>query len=324
LEKVITRTYLGVVKRTPEIWDYLYDNPRVLEKTRRLRELIHRWNSPKLATLLDRFKPDAVLCTQAFPCGMIADYKKTFRLGLPLVGTLTDYAPHSYWIYNNVDSYVVPSEETGRRLIASGIVAEKVKPLGIAIDPKFNEPVDREKVIRSLGLDASKPIILIMGGTQGLGPIRELIVALSGFPQDLQLVVVCGTNRRLHRWLSARKRSFKKKLACYGFADNINELMSVAMIIVTKPGGITTAEALSKGLPMVILNPLPGQEAMNTAYLLKEEVAVKAEDTRHCVAVLEELLYNEEKLCAMSLKAKRCSKPRSALDTAQLLVGLTR
>lgn len=324
LEKIINKAYMGVVRRTPEIWDYLYDNPIVLEKTRRLREIIHNLNSPKLKALFDKFRPDAVVCTQAFPCGMVADYKRTYHLELPVIGTLTDYAPHSYWIYNNVDWYIVPSEETGKRLVASGVRADRVKPLGIPIDPKFKDPVNAGAVTGRMGLDRSIPIILIMGGTQGLGPIRELIACLDDASQPLQLVVICGTNRKLYSWLHRREATFRKKVHVFGFADNIHELMGIASVIVTKPGGITTAEALAKGLPMVILNPLPGQEAMNTAYLLKEEVAVKAENVRHCVVILEELLDNEARLRSMNANARKCARPDSALDIVRLLLEAVR
>ncbi|GAG10353.1 unnamed protein product, partial [marine sediment metagenome] len=117
LEKIINKTYMSVINRKPEFWGYLYDNPRILKKTRRLRESIHRHNTEKLKNLIDAFRPDAVICTQAFPCGMVADYKKTFNVKLKLFAVLTDYAPHSYWIYDTVDAYFVPSQETGQRLI---------------------------------------------------------------------------------------------------------------------------------------------------------------------------------------------------------------
>ncbi len=322
LEKVISKAYLGVVKRAPELWDYLYDNPKVVEKTRRLRELIHNVNSPKLRTLLDEFKPDAVICTQAFPCGMIADCKRTNRLTLPLVGVLTDYAPHAYWLYDNVDYYIVPSEEVGRRFVSNGVSAERVKPLGIPIDPKFKEPVERDAVKKKLGLDGKIPIVLIMGGTQGLGPIRELAAALDASPLAIQQVIVCGTNKRMYRRLSKKRATFKKRTIVYGFTSTINELMAIASVIVSKPGGMTTAEAQSQGLPMVLLRPLPGQEALNTAFLLREGVAVKVHDTQHCVAMLRDLLENEDALRSMRQNAKRCSKPDSGHDIAHLLLEL--
>ena len=322
LEKIINKTYMGVVKRTPEIWDYLYDNPNVLRSTQRLREMIHRFNTGKLQNLLEEFKPDAIICSQAFPCGMIADYKKTFNLPTALVGVLTDFAPHSYWIYNNVDRYIVPSEETGRKLIANGIEPGKVAVFGIPIHPKFRERHDALKIMEKLSLAKDIPSILIMGGTQGLGPIRDLVGLLDRSSLKLQVMVVAGTNKRLYRWLSRRAKKFRKKFMIFGYTDNIDELLEISDIIVTKPGGITAAEALTKGVPMLIVNPLPGQEAMNTKYLLEKEVALKSENPEDAVTLLEELLYNKDKLRNMKEKTKAISKPDSSVNIARLVLEL--
>lgn len=320
LEKVINRAYMGVVRRTPEVWDYLYDNPKVLRSTQRLRDAIHRLNTGKLKVLISDFKPDAIVCTQAFPCGMIADYKKSVGQDIPLVGVLTDYAPHSYWVYNNVDKYVVPSDETGRKLIEDGVDPRRVESFGIPIDPKFQARPDKGHLCDKLGLDKDRPCILIMGGTQGLGPIRNVIRMLDMSHLDLQIIVACGTNKKLFRWL--KSRHFRKKVLVYAYAENIEELMSVSTIIMTKPGGITTAEALATGAPMLIISPLPGQEAMNTRFLLREGVAVKAESPQDAVVMLEELLYNKDKLKAMSTRARSISKPDSSVRTARLVLEL--
>jgi len=322
LEKVINRAYIGVIKRTPEIWDYLYDNPSVLKKTQRLREIIHQFNTGKLKLLMDEFKPDVVVCTQAFPCGMVADYKKSFNLNIPLVGVLTDYAPHSYWIYNNVDRYIVPSEETGKKLIANGVDAAKVVPFGIPIDTKFCKTADRAKICAKLDINIHAPCILIMGGTQGFGPLKEVVRQLDRSYLNLQIIVATGTNKKIHGWLVSRH--FKKKVLSLSYAENIDEWMEIATVIITKPGGITTAEALAKGLPMLIVNPLPGQEAMNTVFLLKEEVAVKAENPEDVVILLEELLYNKHKLRTMREKARAVSKPDSSTKIAKLILELAR
>ncbi len=130
LEKVINRSYIGIIKRRPEVWEYLYDNPVIFHKVKKWRQLIHRFNSPKLRYLLDNFKPDAVICTQAFPCGMIADCKPA---DIPLIGVLTDYMPHSYWLNERVDFYVVSSEKSEQRLKQGGIEEERIKTLGIPV-----------------------------------------------------------------------------------------------------------------------------------------------------------------------------------------------
>lgn len=322
LERIINQTYMSVVKRTPELWDYLYDNPKVLKNTQRLRAMIHRFNKGKLKTLLEEFRPDAVVCTQAFPCGMIADYKKTFSLTMPLIGVLTDFAPHSYWVYNNVDRYIVPSRETGRPLIDNGVSPERVVDAGIPIDPDFMKPSDQRATYARLALDPGIPCILVMGGTQGLGPIQELVRLLDRSRTPIQVVVATGTNKRLYAQLSRRARQFRTPIRVLRYTETINELMDIAKIIITKPGGITTAEALAKGVPMLILNPLPGQEAMNTRHLLKEGVAIKAANPDDAIVLLEELLYNTAKLRAMSEQARALSKPASAVDIARLVLGL--
>ncbi|MDO8524862.1 MAG: glycosyltransferase [Candidatus Omnitrophota bacterium] len=320
LEKIINQAYMGVVKRTPELWDYLYDNPKVLKHTQGLRDMIHRFNTGKLKTLLDDFKPGAIVCTQAFPCGMIADYKKTLGLAIPLVGILTDYAPHSYWIYNNVDYYIVPSKETGDKLVADGIDSSKIREFGIPIDAKFQNSPDRGDLREKFGLDKTKPCVLIMGGTQGLGPIKEIVRRLDRSGLDLQLIIPCGTNKRLYKWLKPRR--YQKKTLVLSYAANIDELMQASDIILTKPGGITTAEALSKGLPMLIINPLPGQEAMNTKFLLEEGVAVKAGSPEDAGILLDELLENKNKLKAMSDKARSLAKADSAANVAKLVLEI--
>lgn len=322
LEKIINQAYMGVVKRTPDIWEYLYDNPKVLKNTQKLRAMIHRFNTGKLKFLLDEFKPDVIICTQAFPCGMIADYKKSLNLQIPLIGVLTDYAPHSYWVYNDVDKYIVPSAETGKKLIENGIDPAKIEEFGIPIDPMFCDGHGKEELCDKMGIDQDIPCVLVMGGTQGLGPIKNVAKLLDASDLNLQVIIATGTNKKVYNWL--RSRHFKKKFTILPFAANVNELMRVATIIITKPGGITTAEALAAGVPMLILNPLPGQEAMNTRFLLKEGVAIKAESPEDVVVVLEELLYNESKLKVMSQKARALSNPDSAMNIARLTMALAK
>jgi processive 1,2-diacylglycerol beta-glucosyltransferase len=250
---------------------------------------------------------------------MVADYKKTSGINAPLVGILTDYAPHSYWVYDNIDAYVVPSEETGRKLADNGIPEERIRPLGVPIDPKFIPPLDSAAIQKELNLDPSKPTVLIMGGGQGMGPIKQMLVKIDRIPEDIQAMVVSGTNRKLYGWM--RKRRFKKKIIPLGYVSQIERLMSAATFIVTKPGGVTTAEALAKGLPMLIINPLPGQEAINTRFLLNEGVALNASNENELAELIRWLLANPGKLRQMRQRVSRHAKPDSAVQIARLLLS---
>lgn len=320
-EKIINRIYMGVIKRAPKIWNYLYDNPRVAKKIEKLKNRVHRFNSPKLKNLFDKFKPDAVLCTQAFPCGMVADFKKTYGSSIPLIAVLTDYVPHAYWIYDEVDFYVTPSEEVSLRLVKKGVEPARIKALGIPFDPKFSRRTVKEQVMEKFNLNPALPTVLIMGGGQGLGPINTIIKSLEKVKRGFQEIVVAGTNKKLYRRLKGKVKKYKKRIIALGFVDNINELMDAADIIVTKPGGVTTAEALAKKIPMVIVKPIPGQEENNTAYLIEKGAAIKIDRPANINVTIEELLDNPSKLHRLSEASGHISKPNASFDIAGLLLS---
>ena len=321
-ERIVNRIYTAVIKKTPKIWDYMYDNPRVKKSLESLKQFIHRNNSPKLRRLFDSFRPDAVVCTQAFPCGMVADCKKWNNSSLPLVGVLTDFVPHAYWVYDQVDYYVTPAEEVSQRLMKKGVPEEKIRAFGIPFNSEFNQPVNKQEVKRRLGLDPSAKVILIMGGGQGLGPLKTIYKCLEQVKQPLQEIIITGTNKKLYRQLKKKVVKSRHKVSLHGYVNNINELMSVSDLIVTKPGGITTAEALSKGLPMIIIKPLPGQEMNNTDFLINQQAAIKLNKARQIREVVEDLLKHPEKLKALSAAAALTGRPDAAFDTARFILDI--
>jgi processive 1,2-diacylglycerol beta-glucosyltransferase len=316
----IGRTYTSLIRHQPDVWEYLYDNPSVHRRVQYFRALLHRYQALKLQRLLDEVRPDAIACTQAYPCGMLADFKKHHRLPVPLVGILTDYAPHLYWFHDTVDVYVVPSEQVKQRFITQGIEESRVRVLGIPIDLRFLEPVDREASARRFGLDPRLPVILIMGGGGGFGPLREILLNLDTIPHPCQLVVVAGMNRSLLAWLHAQR--FRHRLLALGYTEAIPQLMSLATLLVSKPGGLTTSEALAKRLPLVIVNPIPGQEAYNARFLLSQGAAVQAVSPDTVRQIVRDLLESPEQLAALRQRAGELARPEAALDIARLLLQL--
>lgn len=321
MEKFINKAYMGVIKKAPRLWDYLYDNPGFFKQTQRIKDSVHKSNFRKLNVLFGEFRPTAVVCTQAFPCGLSADYKRVFNIKIPLFGVLTDFFPHSYWVYNEVDYYIVPSQEAKERFIQEGIPEERIKQFGIPIDPKFAKSYDRQKLASELHLDLSIPTILIMGGGQGIGPIKHIVAGLNKSKADFQVIAVAGTNKKLLRWLKKIALSYTKRLYPLEYVQNIEELMEVADFIISKPGGLTTAEALAKGLPMIIIKPIPGQEENNTEFLLRQGVAIRIERLEDMHIEVERLLRNQQKVQEMRENAKRLGKPDSALETARLILN---
>ncbi|HDM08771.1 MAG TPA: glycosyltransferase [Candidatus Omnitrophica bacterium] len=324
MNRIAHKTYMQVIRRRPEVWEYLYDNPNIVLKTQRLKALIHKYNSRKLINLIKDVSPHVIICTQAFPCGMVADLKKYQGLQIPLIGVVTDYVTHSFWFYDTVDMYVVPDESSRDKMINNGISEDRIKILGIPVKPEFNDFLEKTQIIRKLNLDSTIPTILVMGGGRGLGNIKQIVHLLYKIDIPFQMIVLAGVNKSLFNYLKRKQKKWskRKKILVYGYVDNVHELMTVSDILISKPGGITTAEALAKGLPMVIFNPLPGQERSNTEFLLKIGAAIKCEHLSDLPILIKDLFLNRDKLKIMSMNARRHGHPDSSLKIAREVLVL--
>lgn len=327
LAQLIMKTYHGMLKRTPELWDFLYDNDNVRTKTAKFRGLLHRLNSTKLHRLIEWYKPDIVVCTQAFPCVAMAEYKRMHRSNIPVAGVITDYGVHSYWVDKDVDLYVVPTKDCMDRLIGLGIQKNKIEVKGIPVSPRFSVPLDNKKLRIKFDINDSRPVILIMGGSQGMISMDEIVKYLAKLPLDIHVIVVCGTNKTLYKRLQKIKSRFSKMrtsgkvcIHLYGYINNIDELMSVSDFVITKPGGLTITEALAKGLPMVIINPIPGQEAKNTEFLVRNGAAVKAGDARDVARYSGDLVSSSSVLKEMKQSISKIARPNAAFDIAERIL----
>ncbi|MGB2599488.1 MAG: glycosyltransferase [Candidatus Omnitrophota bacterium] len=319
LGKIVNRTYLEIIKKRPELWGNIYDNPDVLKKTKTARGAIHKYNMSKIKRLMEKHKPDVVICTQAFPCGMVADYKKTSGSKIPLIGVLTDYAPHSYWLYDEIDYYVVPSSEIAHKLETKGVPRKKFKIYGIPVDPKFRTSHDKRRIRGELGFSGKDPLLLIMGGSQGIGAMEEVVKQLLADERhNYQLLIIAGKNRRLYNRLSRVARRTAENMKVLRYVENIDELMEASDAIVTKAGGLTMAEALVKKLPILIIDPIPGHERMNADYLVNEGVAVEIDNFSGFHEQINSLFNSNGALLKMSERAAQLSKPESSLDIAKL------
>lgn len=316
----IMETYHSLIRHQPDVWEYLYDNPAIARRLRHFRALLHHYHAAKLERVLDRVRPDAIACTQAYPCGVIADFKKHHGLRVPLVGVLTDYAPHVYWFHDTVDAYVVPSESVKQRFVSRGVDAARVHVQGIPIEPAFERPAGREETARQFGLNPHQPVLLIMGGGGGFGRLREIVQNLDTLPYPCQLVVLAGTNRSLLSWIHGQR--FRHRVLGLGYTEDVPKLMSLATLLISKPGGMTTSEALARQLPIVIVNPIPGQEAYNARFLLSQGAAVQAGSPETVRQTVRDLLENADLLARLRRRAGELAHPRAASDIAGLLLGL--
>ena len=275
--KIHAEGYVKLVERAPELWGMIFaktDDLKVARKLNRIKELFPSRARTRFEKFVNEFKPDVVLCTHYEPVDALGLMRRKQKNKPPfVVSIVTDFEAHALWMDADVDLYCVAAEETKGRLVARGSAAENVVATGIPIAAKFAATVDALTVRRTLGLRDDLPTLLVLSGGFGMGPVGKILHQLDKADRQFQTVVVCGRNEELRRELAAQDRKHPTRVL--GFASNMHELMGVADLIVTKPGGLTSSEALALGKPIFILDPIPGQEAANSDFLLERGAAAK-------------------------------------------------
>lgn len=319
-EKFVDSIYYFVLRHCPKVWGRMYDKPKVASVLIPLSRIAHRIGFRKFANLIMSFNPDAIVATQAFPCGLSSDFKLHFELDIPLYAVVTDYHPHRFWIKNNVNHYFVACDDAKATLIEGGIDKEKIKTYGIPVSVQFLKTHQKQEVINEFGFKKDLPAILIMGGGLGYGPIKDIVKGLDKMQEQFQIITVCGRNKRLYKWFKRRARFFKKPMYYYGYVDFINKLMDFSDIIVTKAGGITVSEALAKKMAIIVIDPIPGQEERNVLYLEGKKALLKADTTSDINNMVKELVNDKDKLKSLQEKAQEHSNEDSSIKIAKLIL----
>lgn len=324
LEKLVLGTYMEMLKFTPAVYGYLYrgaegKRPLAGLMKQEFNRLLNRVAAPRLTQFLQEVRPQVIACTHPFPVGILDQLKKKGLLHVPVVAAVTDFTVHPFWIFPRVEAYLVAGEDLKEEFCQFGYPVERVYATGIPIDPAFARPVDVQRLQRKLDLDPALPTVLVTGGGLGLGPLVEVVRRLMEGPVPCQLLVLAGQNEQLRRRLSRLTSGAAKPVRVLGFTQNVHELMSVARLMVGKAGGISCAEALSKGLPLVIVSPLPGQEERNAAYLCRAGAAVLVGRVEMVGQEVAALLADEERYRRMAQSAAELGRPRAAKEAAALM-----
>jgi len=315
---VVQYAYMSTIRRTPELWEALYDNFWFDLLTRRyIRPLVQRGNSHKLRILMEAFQPDAIVCTQAHPFAVLSAYARRQGRPLPLWGVVTDYLPHRFWHVPPDEHirYVVPTETAEQRLMILGTPREHIHRLGIPIQADVLA-ARRRTVSREDGRR-----VLVMGGSRGLGARFATIRRLDRSKAEFTIDVVTGTNRKLRRQLVAARHRFHHPIRIRGYVQDAMALMRRASLLIGKPGGMTSAEAMASGTPMLIIRPLPGQERGNTETLVRRGAAIHLDRDRDLPGIVDSLFANPSLLTMMGERARTFGRPSAARDIAVAVLG---
>lgn len=324
---VYSKAYIDLVNRAPEILGWLYD---YLDDPRRnddpVRAAFDRLNANPFIRYLQRYQPDVAICTHFLPSGIISWLKEKGKVQVLNSVVVTDFDVHAMWLCRHAEQYFVALEETKVHLKALGVPEPLVTISGIPIDPVFSVHKDRRAMRRKHGLEEDRFTILVSAGGFGVGPVGHLIKTLSRLQHPARVVAVCGRNEALRAELAQAIRGFPKPshvaFTLLGFTTEMDELMAAADLFVGKPGGLTTSEALAKALPMVVINPIPGQEERNSDHLLEEGVAIRCNNLPALAYKIDRLLETPGKLARMAENARDLGRPDAAFTIVDRLTTL--
>lgn len=320
--KIYTDFYLRLVSRAPNLWGYLYRASNDVDadsKLQRLRRQIERLNALPFEKAIRDFSPDAIICTHFLPAEILSRLRRKKRLSCPVWVQVTDFDLHRMWVQPDMQGYFAASPEIVDRMQAEGIPAERIHLSGIPVMPGFASPPPADRMMAELQLDPAVPVVLLMGGGAGIGDLLSASQTLLRIEHDFQLLVLCGKNQQAMSQLQQMAVPAGKQLRVFGFTDQVERLMVCADLVISKPGGLTSAECLALARPMLLSAPIPGQEERNADYLLEQGVAVKACDQISLSYKLRQLLGNPERLAAMRRRAALLSRPAAAAEVLRIV-----
>lgn len=287
-----------------------------------------RLNSQPMIRMLKQLQPDLCVATHFLPGEILAWLIAKKKLRARNAVVVTDYDVHAMWLCRTVDRYYVALEEAAEYMAAVGVPREKVRVMGIPVDPVFARPVERAAARKRLHLDANAPIVLVSAGGEGVGPIEQLVRDLLMMKRPWQVVAIAGRSEKMRRHLEELSRTAGSlpggapRLCAVGFTTEMDQYMAAADLLAGKAGGLTTSEALARALPMVLIEPIPGQEERNADHLLEAGAAIRCNNLPVAAWKVGTLLDDSARLRSMQEAARRMARPNAAANIAEDALAL--
>ena len=317
------KAYLEMVNKMPEVLGWMYDSLDKPWQNERRRLALDRLNTLPLIKFLKDYQPDIAVCTHFLPAEIISWLKAKKKIDFPQVIVVTDFDAHAMWLCHHFEQYFVALDETRIHLSKIGIPAEKITVSGIPIDPIFAETKDKSAMREKYGLEKDKLTIMVSAGGFGVGNIEHLLAALSDVQTPAQILAICGRNEdlkvKLEKLSKEKLNNERVTFKPIGFTKEMDEYMSASDLIVGKPGGLTTSEALAKGLIFVVVNPIPGQEERNSDHLLEKGCAIKCNNLPVLAYKIDELVKDKARFETMKANVLKFARPNASREIVEKL-----
>ncbi len=323
------QVYVDMIDWAPQVLGFFYN---LMDRYTPPEQQSHRWDRLRVKLEKMSMRPflhllksqpwDLVINTHFLSGEIIASLHAERRPAPPQLMVITDFEAHRLWVTQPCEHYFTATEETARYVECLGVPRGAATVTGIPIHPVFAEAKGRAVCRARCGLAGDRPVLLQLAGGHGVGPMEELYRALLTVDVPIQLVVVTGRNAAARRHLEGIPVPARHRTTVLGYTREMDELMAAADLAVTKPGGLTTSEALARGLPLAIVYPVPGQEDRNSDYLLENGAAIKINHVPTLAFKVTELLRDPERLARLKANARRLGRPRAAFDVAEYALAL--
>ncbi|MFH1423135.1 MAG: glycosyltransferase [Planctomycetota bacterium] len=309
-------SYLKMADSIPELWGYIFwhSDRKKTDIGEKCLRLVNRLNTKKFRDYVLDKNFDITIATHFLPAEVLLRKKRQNKYNGKIYVVVTDYGPHRFWVMEDVDGYFAATQQVKEELVLRGLEKDKIFVTGIPVMPEFSEKIDRKALYSELGFSENIPILLVMSIGHGSGGTSKSVAAALSFNRDIQVIFICGRNTKMQKELEKIKFSHNVKPRFFGFVNDVWKYMEIADILLTKPGGLTVSEALAKNLPMIIINPVPGQEELNSDFLLENGLAVKATSIYSLKIKLRRLLSDKNLLNKMKSAAKLQASPFAGRD----------
>ena len=323
LEELYADLYKQMVKKTPTLWGWWYDKSDAPWKGEHFRVAMERSQMRPLMECLKEEAPDITICTHFLASDIVSYMLQHEQVVTRHAVVVTDMHVRALWLCHQFERYFVPTDESAYYLRQIGFPTDRISVTGIPIHPAFSQPMDRDALRKKYNVDPSQPVVLLSAGTFGMESSLEAIRAIMQMQLPAQIVALCGKNDDLLAKvvLATAAAPAHLKFKALPYTPDMHEWMALSDIFIGKPGGLTLSEAMASALPMILMNPIPGQEEINAASILEQGMAVTPTDVVTLPYNVEMLLKDQQRLAGMRDRMKQLARPRAAYTILETLLG---
>ena len=329
INKISTSAYKSIILKTPMLWGQVYKllkNDTILDIT----QFSNRFMAKKIFTLFEDFEPDLVISCHPLG-GQITSFLKSHKkTNCKLATVMTDFASHKQWLIGKdyTDYFFVSNIEMKTSLISEGIYPNKIYVSGIPISPNFYKNYNKENIYKSLNIEKNKKnIIFFGGGSLGLSSSSNIQAILTSLLQatdeSYQIIIISGKNQKLYNDFqkTINNTYHKSQIRLIDFTTELPELLPITSFVITKPGGLTITECISTNVPIILINPIPGQEKENAQYIADNKMGIWIKNNKPTSEYFQEIFNDTKLIEEIKENQKKYSHINSTKNICDILIN---